>query len=350
MSDSFRFAVAGTGDIAGFYLDHFTRRCDKHGIEFAGAWNRTTEKARAFTGKFGGQAYESLESLLAEGSVDAVVNLTSPKAHCEITSRCLEAGKHVLSEKPLALSLEQGRQLLEEATKNGVTLCCAPFILLGANQKRVKKLLAEGRIGKPVSVTAEMFHGRVEAWHPSPEQFYTEGGGPLLDVGPYPVSLLLDWFGKVEQVQGMFDIAIPERSDLNNKKFSVTKFDQGVALLRFASGVIGRIAFSYANSNTDHHGLEIQGTDGSIALGSVMAAAGELKISERDSARWDSVEGSPGPFEASGVDWSGGIVELADSVRESRTPANSAALALNTLEVLLAIEQAAENGTSIRLA
>jgi len=350
MSATFRFAVVGTGDIAGFYMDHFARRDHKRDIEFAGAWNRTTEKAHAFTDKFGGQVYQSLESLLEDDSVDAVINLTSPKAHYETTRRCIGAGRHVLSEKPLALSVEQGQQLLDEASKNGVTLSCAPFILLGANQQRVKKLLAESRIGTPVSVTAEMFHGRVEAWHPSPEQFYTEGGGPLLDVGPYPVSLMLDWFGPVAEVQGMFDIAIPERSDLNNKQFKVTKFDQGVSLLRFASGVIGRVAFSYANSNTDHHGLEIQGTDGSLALGSVMAANAELKISERDSAQWDSVEGSTGPFEASGVDWSGGIVELANSVRQGRQPANSAELAIDTLEVLLAIEQAAESGTTVKLA
>ncbi len=349
MSVAFRFAVAGTGDIAGFYLDHFTRREHKNNIEFVGAWNRTTEKSQAFTDKFGGQVYTSLERLLADSSVDAVINLTSPKAHYEISSRCLRAAKHVLSEKPLALSVKQGRQLIAQAHKHCVTLSSAPFILLGHNQRRVKKLLAEGRIGSPVSVTAEMFHGRVEAWHPSPEQFYTEGGGPLLDVGPYPVSLMLDWFGPVAEVQGMFEITIPERVDLSGRQFDVTKFDQGVALLRFASGVIGRIAFSYANSNTDHSGLEIQGTEGSLALGSVMAANGELKISEKDSARWDSVEGAPGPFEASGVDWSGGIVELAGSVRQRRQPSNSAGLALDTLAVLLAIERAAQNGGTVKL-
>ncbi|MFH1068935.1 MAG: Gfo/Idh/MocA family oxidoreductase [Candidatus Glassbacteria bacterium] len=349
MSAKFRFAVAGTGDIAGFYLDFFRRRENKEGVEFSGAWNRTAEKGRRFTAKFGGKFYEALDDLLADPDVDAVVNLTSLAAHEQITSRCLAAGKHVLSEKPLALSVRKARELSEAAKKNGVILACAPFILLGGNQRKVKRFIAEGRIGRPVSVTAEMFHGRVETWHPNPEQFYVEGAGPLLDVGPYPMSLLLDWFGRVNSVQGMFDVALPERTDLAGRTFKVRVFDHGVALLRFASGVIGRIAFSFANSNTDHHGLEIQGTDGSLALGSMMAFAGELKISRRDSSQWDHVEGSPGPFEASGVDWSAGIFELARSAAERRQPANSAELAVQTLEVLLAVERAAKTGGTVEL-
>ncbi|MBW7997275.1 MAG: Gfo/Idh/MocA family oxidoreductase [Candidatus Glassbacteria bacterium] len=349
MSAAFRFAVVGTGDIAGFYMDHFTRLDDKKNIEFAGAWNRTADRCRRFTGNYGGRAYTSLDELLGDSEVDAVVNLTSPKVHYDLTLRSLEAGKHVHTEKPLALSVEQGRKLIAAAAKKDIVLSSAPFILLGHNQREVKRLLAERRIGEPVSVTAELYHGRVEAWHPSPEQFYTAGGGPLLDVGPYPVSLLLDWFGPVAEVTGMFDIAIPERADLNGRKFTVTTFDNGVALLRFASGVTGRIAFSYANSNTDHHGLEIQGTAGSLALGSVMAARGELKISEKDSAKWDVVVGEPGPFEASGVDWSGGIMELASAVGGNREPLNSARLALETLEVLLAIERAATERCVVKL-
>ena len=345
----FSFAVAGTGDIAHFYLDFFNKRQDRESIEFAGAWNRTAEKGIKFVEKYGGEFYESLDSLLTDKKIDAVVNLTSPKAHEQITAACLDAGKHVLSEKPLALSAERAGELIRLAGAKKITLACAPFILLGGNQQKVKKLLAGGRIGRPVSVAAEMFHGRVETWHPNPEQFYTEGAGPVLDVGPYPVSLMIDWFGPVESVQGMFDIAIPEREDLSGRKFKVTVFDQGVALLRFTSGVIGRIAFSNANSNTVYHGLEIQGTEGSISLASLTAARGELRISNKDSAAWDHVEGEPGPYQASGVDWSDGIAELARSVAQGREPANSAQLAFHTLEVLLAVNEAARTGGTLRL-
>ena len=349
MNKKFRFAVAGTGDIAHFYLDYFNRQQDKEGIEFAGAWNRTAEKGREFVKKYGGKFYESLDALIAEERVDAIINLTSPKAHEKITAACLEAGKYVLSEKPLALSVDKARHLISLARANNLTLACAPFILMGQNQQKVKRLLTEGRIGKPVSAAAEMFHGRVEAWHANPEQFYTEGAGPLLDVGPYPVSLMIDWFGPVKAVQGMFDIAIPERKDLSGRPFKVTVFDHGVALLRFDSGVIGRIAFSYANSNTQYHGLEIQGTDGSISLSSLTAGRGKLRISNKDSTLWDHIEGDPGPYAASGVDWSEGIVELARAVAENREPANSAELALHTLEVCLAVDEAAKTGGTLKL-
>lgn len=351
MSGKFRFAVAGTGDIAGFYLDHFNSRPpgNRGGVEFAGAWNRTSGKGRAFVEKHGGRFYDSLEALLADPAVDAVVNLTSPAAHAGITRQCLEAGKHVLSEKPLALSLADARKLVSLARRRGVTLASAPFILLGANQRRVKELLDSGRIGRPVTVTAELYHGRVETWHPNPEQFYVEGAGPVLDVGPYPVSLFIDWFGPVARVQAMSGIALPERTDLSGRRFRVRVADHAVALLRFRSGVIARIAFSMANSNTNCHGLEIQGTEGSLSLESIMAAKGELRVSEKDSPKWDHVEGTPGPWPASGVDWAGGIFELAGAVREGRPPANSAELALETLRVLFAINSAASNGLTVRL-
>jgi predicted dehydrogenase len=347
MNKLFRFAVVGTGDIADFYLDYFGRRQNKDNVEFAGAWNRTREKGKKFVEKFGGKLYDSLEKLLADPEIDAVVNLTSPKAHEEITSFCLKAGKHVLSEKPLALSTERAEELIELASDRGVVLACAPFILLGRNQREVKKLIGGGRIGKPVSVAAEMFHGRVESWHDNPEQFYGEGAGPLLDVGPYPVSLMIYWFGDVRAVEGMFDIAIPERVTKSGRHFRVTRFDQGVALLRFDNGVIGRIAFSFANCHTGYHGLEIQGTEGSISLSSMFAGQGELRIAGRDSPGWDHVEGDPSPQPASGVDWGGGIYELAAAVRENRQPENSADLAFRTLDILLAINEAARTDSTV---
>lgn len=347
----FRFAVTGTGDIAGFYVGHFNARGpeQREGVEFVGAWNRSADKGRAFVEKHGGRFYGSLDELLADSGVDAVVNLTSPAAHAEITFQALNAGKHVLSEKPLALDLETARELAVLAASKKVTLASAPFILLGDNQRRVKDLLESGRIGRPVSATAELFHGRAETWHPNPEQFYVEGAGPVLDVGPYPVSLLLYWFGPVSEVQGMFDIAVPERTDLNGRAFKVRVFDNGVALLRFRNGVIARIAFSFANSNTSHHGLEIQGDRGSLSLASIFAAGGELRLSNRDSSQWDETSGAPGPWPASGVDWSGGVMELARAVREGREPANSARLALDTLEVLFAINRAGSSGQTVCL-
>jgi predicted dehydrogenase len=349
MKKPFRFAVVGTGDIAKFYLEYFHKRSNKDNVEFAGACDMIEEKGREFVGEHGGSFYKSLDELCADKAIDAVVNLTPPLAHEKVTFACLKGGKHVLTEKPLALSVKKAKELIALAGENGVTLAGSPFILLGHNQREVKRLLDEGRIGKPVSIAAEMFHGRIETWHPNPEQFYIKGGGPLLDVGPYPVSLMVTWFGKVKAVQGMFDIAIPERETLDGRRFKVTVFDQGVALLRFDNGVIGRIAFSCANSNTNCHGLEIQGTEGSLSLSAIMDARGELRISNKDSDQWDHTEGDPGDKPASGVDWAAGIFELAAAVRENRDPANSAVLALHTLEVLLAVEEAAGTGKAISL-
>lgn len=346
MAQPFRFAVIGTGDISHYYLKCFLKHPEREGLEFAGAWNRTREKADSFVGEYGGRIYGSLKELLADRGVDAVVNLTSAQAHEEFTRAALEAGKHVQSEKPLALTLERALELEALARRQGVVLSVAPFILLGHNQRLVKSLLDQGQIGRPVSVTAELFHGRVESWHPSPQQFYRAGAGPVLDVGPYPVSLLLAWFGPVREVQAMFDIALPERVDLQGRRFQVETFDQGVALLRFQCGVIARLAFSFANAKSAHAGMEIQGTAGSLCLASFMNPRGELRLATADSPDWSEVHDQDS---SEPIDWSGGIFELARAVREGREPANSAALARRTLEVLLAITEAAKWGATVRL-
>lgn len=346
MSDKFRFAVIGTGDIAQYYLKCFFARENRENIEFAGAWNRTAEKAARYVENFGGRHYAALEELLADPSVDAVVNLTTALAHEELTEKSLLAGKHVLTEKPLALSVEKARELIALADRQGKRLTSAPFILLGQNQRKVKDLIDKYRIGKPVSATAELYHGRVELWHPSPQQFYMEGAGPVLDVGPYPVSLMVYWFGPVESVQAVMDIGIPTRKDLQGNSFSVSVYDHGFALLSFVNGVIGRIAFSMANSNTDHHGLEIQGTEGSLALSSFFEPDGLLKVSNKDSDKWDEIEGREKPSE---VDWAGGIYELARSLREGRKALNSDELAFHTLQVLLAINKAADRGIKVEI-
>ena len=345
----FRFAVVGTGEISGFYMDFFQRRADKEGIVFAGAFDLLADRARPFCEKFGGRYYETVDAVLADRTVDAVVNLTPAFAHADVSKRCLEGGKHVHTEKPIAMKVQEARELLNVARRHGVTFASSPFIILGECQQTVKRMLREGRVGRPITCTAELYHGRIESWRANAGQFYRESGGPILDVGPYPLSLMIDWFGPVRAVRGMCAVGMPERRELNGQPFTISVYDHGTALLRFESGVMGRIDFSNCNSNTTLHGMEIQGTDGSLAISAIMDAHGEIRISGKDAGKWDHVQGDPAPKPASGVDWSTGIFELAHAVREGRRPANSADMALHVLEVARAIEQAASSGQEVLL-
>jgi predicted dehydrogenase len=346
----FRFAILGSGEIASFYMSHFHARADKRGVEFAGVCDLIEERGQAFTKKFGGKFYPSLDQMLTDKSIDAVVNLTMPPTHAPLSRKCLQAGKHVHVEKPLALNLADGIEVVKLAQQMKLTLSCSPFILLGQTQQQVKRLIKDGSIGKPLVVTADQYHGRIESWNTNAERFYRDSGGPILDVGPYPLSLMVDWLGPVESVRSMCATLLPKRQYPDGRTFDINVFDHATAMLRFKCGTLGRIDISNANIKSDLHGIEVHGSSGSIGISAVMDGHGELRMSRKDAANWETREGDPSPKPASGVDWATGIFELAASVRENRAPANSGAMALHVLQVLLAIQQAAVEGREIVIA
>jgi len=333
----FRFAVVGAGVIAGFYLDYFSRRKNKEGIVFAGACDHTLARSQALCAKHGGNAYVNLATVLADPHINAVINLTMAKAHMEVTCQALNAGKHVLTEKPLALDTRDARALVALARRKKLRLSCAPFIVLGAGQQRIRSLLKAGKIGTPLLCSADIYHGRPEFWNDKAERFFANSGGPLFDVGPYPLSLMLHWFGPVTAVRAFCDTLIPVRKGIAKKPFRITVADHISALLEFKSGVIGRVDISNANFRSNLHSLEIHGSTGSMAISNLMDFNGEVQISRGNPNAWDERFGDPKPKPASGVDWSAGIVELARAVRGRREAENSAALGLQAVEVLEAI-------------
>lgn len=345
----FKFAIVGSGEIAGFYMDHFTKRPDKAGVEFVGACDIAEERVKAFTAKFGGQAYTKIEELVARPDLDAVVVLTLPPWHAELARKALQAGKHVLTEKPLATKLEDAIELVKLARQKNLKLACSPFIILGGMQKKIKQYITGGAIGKPLVITADQYHGRIESWKENAGQFYKLSGGPILDVGPYPLTLMVDWLGRVKSVRAQCVTAMPQRRDFTGKDFSIDIFDHAVLLLEFESGAVGRVDISNANFRSDLHGMEIHGSGGSLAVSALMDFNAQIKLSNKDAGKWEVVEGDPSPKPASGVDWSTGIMELAAAVRENRQPANSGEMALHVLQVLLAGIQSSQTRCEVQL-
>ena len=169
-----RVALVGCGNIAGQYARTIVAEPE---LELVGGTDVLPGRAAQLVSRFGGTDYPTLDALLGDDEVDTVVNLTAPQAHAEVTAQCLEAGKHVHSEKPLALRHEDARKLAELAARNSVRLCCAPATLLGEAQQTAWKLVREGALGRVRAVYAEANWGRIETWHPSPQGLY--GVGPL---------------------------------------------------------------------------------------------------------------------------------------------------------------------------
>src|SRR5690349_4682055 len=200
--------IIGCGNISGIYLQNIPAY---EGITLKACADMRPEVAQAQASRYGIEA-RSVDGLLASDDIDLVVNLTIPSAHFGVSLAALTAGKHVFSEKPLAVDFAQGRRLVDEAEARGLLLGCAPDTFLGAGGRLARKLVDNGKVGRILSGTAFLMSHGMEHWHPDPEFFFKPGGGPILDMAPYYLSALVNIIGPVKRVVSMAGIGFPERT------------------------------------------------------------------------------------------------------------------------------------------
>src|SRR5690606_25995528 len=154
----------------------------------------------------------SVEQLLADPEIDLVVNLTMPRAHVEVGLKCLAAGKHVYSEKPLGITFAEGRRLLDAAEAAGLRIGSAPDTFLGGSHQQARAIVDSGALGQIVGGTAFFQCPGHESWHPDPAFYYDLGGGPMLDMGPYYITDLVNLLGPVARVSAMSSRLRDERT------------------------------------------------------------------------------------------------------------------------------------------
>ncbi len=315
-------------------------------LKIVGAYDIASERAKEFTKQFGGQVFQTMEELLDSPEVELIVNLTIQTAHYQMTQQALEAGKHVYSEKPLAIRREEGSELVRIAKERNLLLGCAPFVILGEAQQTLWKAVRDGMVGEVVEVIADMMHGRIERnYHPNPVPFYGPGAGPLLDVGCYPLSILTSILGPVRTVRGMAEIRIPERTigigPNKGKKFTVMTPDHVTGLLKFANGVGGRITASFVVEKTTHTGIEIHGTKGSLWIASPEAFDSEVRFCPIGED-WQKVPFVSQPYH--GIEWSRGPLDMAKAIRNNCPFHCTGEQANHILDLSLGILEAAEKG------
>ncbi|RVA77033.1 Gfo/Idh/MocA family oxidoreductase, partial [Mesorhizobium sp. M7A.F.Ca.CA.001.11.2.1] len=191
--------VIGCGNISMTYLRNAALF---GGIELRACADISADMTALRAKEYGIRAL-GVDALLADPEIDLVLNLTIPAAHFDISFAALSAGKHVFTEKPLATSAADGRRLVDEARSRGLLLGSAPDTFLGAAGRRARRLMDDGAIGRPVTGTAFMMGRGMEHWHPNPQFYYQPGGGPVFDMGPYYLTMLVNLLGPVERVMAM---------------------------------------------------------------------------------------------------------------------------------------------------
>jgi len=334
-----RIAVVGCGNIADPYAE---RIATADGLELVAATDVDVERAQAFAGRYGGIAYRTLDELLADDAVDTVVNLTIPTAHAAVTAAALEAGKHVHSEKPLALTYAEAAGLVELAQRRGVRLSSAPATLLGEAQQSAWKLIREGAVGRVRVVYAEANWDRLERWHPDPRGLYAVG--PLVDVGIYPLAIMTAIFGPVRRVQAYATILEPERTHRQGWTFTLETPDFVVAALELQDGVVARLTASFYVGPSKQRGLEFHGDEGSLYMPTWAEFDSRLELQERG-GEYRTVPPLREPYH--GIDWSRALTDLAQAIDEDRPHRASGEQAAHLVEVLEAARTSLDHGDAV---
>lgn len=346
MVDRVGIGFIGCGNISAAYLKA-ARGFPILDVRGVADLNKAAAEARA--AEFGLKAM-SVEELLADPSVEIVVNLTIPKAHVEVGLRAVAAGKHVHSEKPLGIATAEAKQLVEAAKARGVRLGAAPDTFFGGAQQTSRKLVDEGAIGTPLGGTAFFMCPGHERWHPNPAFYYLDGGGPMLDMGPYYVTSLVNLLGPVESVAGVATKLRDERlvtsEPLKGTKIPVEVATHVAGTMKFVSGAVVSIAMSFDVPRHQHSPIELYGSDASLLVPDPNHFGGEIMLATA-SEDWKAV-----PTEHAYADGNYrviGVADMADAIRNRRPHRASGELAYHVLEVMEAFQRSSDSGRHVTI-
>jgi predicted dehydrogenase len=321
-----RVAVVGCGNISAAYGETMSAY---RSVRIAGATDTDPALSAGFVERFGGVAYPSLDDVLEDTNVDAIVNLTFPAVHAEVTTAALEAGKHVHSEKPLAGSYASARALVDLATDRGLRLSCSPITFLGEAQQTMWRLVDSGAIGRVRVAYAEVNWNRIESWHPRPEPFYRIG--PFADVGVYPLTIVTAMFGPARRVTAFGTVVYPDRTTTAGDPFTPEAPDFGVAVVELESGVVVRLTANfYVSRQTKQGGIELHGDTGSIFLSDWQEFDAAVEV-----ARFgEAYEPVPVANAFRGTDWGRALGDLSEAIVSGRPHRATGAQAAHIVEIL----------------
>ena len=360
-----RIAIIGCGFVADLYMETLRSHPD---LELLGAWDRDPVRHALFCRHHDVTAYPSFEALREDVRVQAVLNLTNPHAHFSVSRDCLLAGKHVYSEKPLAMDIGDARTLVALAAERGLMLSGAPSRLLGRPAQTAWRLLREGAIGQPHLAYAEMDDGllhrmAVRRWRgssgaPWPYDDELRVGNTLEHAG-YALTWLAAFFGPARSVTAFGARAVREKG--LDVPLAEQAADVTFAGIEFESGMVARLTCSIVASHD--HGLRVFGEDGILAVDDVWKPRARVRVRPRLRIRGRSIE-SPlargqrllGDKEAvrlsrgrRKVDFCLGPVDMARALAEDRPSRLSAEFCLHITELALAINAAQDGPAKIAL-
>lgn len=344
--DKVNVGIIGCGNIFSQYI----RGCRAFDIlDVTACTDLVPERARARAEEFDIPRACTLDELLADPDIKVIINLTQPKNHAEISLAALNAGKHVYSEKPLAVHREDGARILNAAREKGLLVGCAPDTFLGGGHQTCRKLIDDGWIGQPVAAVAFMAGHGPESWHPDPFFFYQTGAGPMFDMGPYYLTALVNLLGPMRRITGSSRISFTERLVTSEpyfgQKIPVQTATHVAGVIDFTAGPVASIITSFDIWAANLPRIEIYGSAGSLSVPDPNRFGGPVLLRRAGSEAWTEVPLSHNPDVGRGI----GVADLAYAVRTGRPQRAAGTLADHVLEAMHAFGQASETGRHVEL-
>ena len=357
MAKKLGVGVIGCGNISAAY---FMLAPLFKGIEMRAGADLDMKMAQARAKEFGVRA-SSVADLLASDDIDIVVNLTIPAAHYEVSKAILDAGKHVYSEKPFVLSVREGQDLKKRADRKGLRVGSAPDTFLGGAHQRVRSLIDGGKVGRVTSGTCYVMSHGMEHWHPNPDFFFQPGGGPILDIGPYYITNLVQLIGPVKRVAALAATPASERTITSKPRFGekikVTTPTTIHALMEFENGATVTFNASWDVWKHGHAPIELYGEEGTILVPDPNFFGGDVMMTNRADAvkklpKWEHAFAVPNQQHAQGMMANyraSGLADMALGILEGRPHRCSLELSLHVIDVMTGILRSGETGRFVAM-
>ncbi|GIN70121.1 dehydrogenase [Bacillus sp. J14TS2] len=342
-----KVGIIGCGNISSIYCQAGQKF---EGLEIHACADLDYSRAKARAVEFNIPKAYTVEQLLADPEIEIIINLTIPQAHAEVCIQALKAGKHVYVEKPLAITLEDGKRILEIAEAKNLMVGGAPDTFLGGGIQTCRKLIDEGVIGDVVAATGFMMSPGHESWHPDPAFYYQYGGGPMLDMGPYYITALINLIGPIRRVTGSTSITYKERTITSKPKYGekikVEVPTHVTGLLDFENGAIATLITSFDVKGSTLPNIEIYGSMGSILVPDPNTFGGPVRLKRQGDSEWEEIPLTHGFTENSrGI----GVADMAKALQNGRKHRANGLLTLHVLEVMHGIHEASDKGVHYEL-
>jgi predicted dehydrogenase len=358
MARTYGVGIMGAGNISAAYL----RLAPLFkGLEVRGVADIVPEAAKKRSEEFNVPAMTP-DELLKNSEIDVIVNLTIPATHYQVTMDALSAGKHSYSEKPFVLTLEEGKSVRKTAEERNLQVGSAPDTFMGGAHQQVRSIVDSGKLGKIMSGTTHVMSRGMEHWHPNPSFFFQPGAGPVLDIGPYYVTDLIQLIGPVRRVTAFTGMARSERLVTAEGPYKGTVIEVGTpttihGVMEFHSGAIVTIGASWDVSSHGHHNIELYGTEGTVYVPDPNFFGGDIVVADENGNKqtveaWDHpfnvINNLPGQQGRANYR-TAGLADMMQAIEQGRPARCGLDVALHAVDVMTSLLKAGESGEVVTL-